>query len=153
MHPGRAACVYEGEKLVAVLGEVHPLTASAFDIPKKCLVAEIYLDLLQDRKKEIEIFKPLPKFPAVTRDLALICARDLPVGDMLDAIKRGAGKLLERAQLFDIYTGEQIDSDKKSVAFKLTLRSAEETLTDQTVDSAVKKVLKALEEIGANLRF
>lgn len=153
MHPGRSACVYEGEKLAAVLGEIHPLTAAAFDIPKKCLVAEIYLDLFENRKKEIEIYKPLPKFPAVTRDLALICARDLQVGDMLDAIKQGAGKLLESAQLFDVYTGEQIDSDKKSVAFKLVLRSANETLTEQTVDGAVKKVLESLKKIGANLRI
>ncbi|MBQ0111282.1 MAG: phenylalanine--tRNA ligase subunit beta, partial [Oscillospiraceae bacterium] len=137
MHPGRSAAVYEGDKLVAVLGEIHPLTLSAFDIPKKCLVAEIYLDLFENRQKSIEIYKPLPKYPAVTRDLALICARELPVGDMLDAIKSGAGKLLENAELFDVYTGEQIESDKKSVAFKLTLRSAESTLTDETVEKAV----------------
>ena len=97
-------------------------------------------------------YVPLPKFPAVTRDLALICEQDLPVRELEKAIQSGGGALLESIQLFDVYQGEQIDAGKKSVAFRLCLRSSDTTLTDDAANAVMKKVMKQLEKIGAVLR-
>ena len=97
-------------------------------------------------------YKPLPKYPAVTRDLALICDKDIPVLELEKAIKEGAVKYLESVKLFDVYQGKQILPGKKSVAFSLTLRSAEGTLTDEQATSAVNKAIKSLEKVGAFLR-
>jgi len=97
-------------------------------------------------------YKPLPKFPASTRDLSLICDDETPVAELEKAIKKSVGKILEKVTLFDVYKGKQIEEGKKSVSYSLTLRSHEGTLTDEQADSAVKKALKALAEIGAELR-
>ena len=152
LHPGRAANVMKDGLLLATLGEVHPKTAEKFDIDKKCYVAEIYLEHLEANKKELKIYNPLPKFPAVSRDLALICEASTPVGKLNAAIKRGGGKLLEALSLFDVYTGSQIESGKKSVAYNLTLRSANETLTDEQIERVINKILKELKNEGAHLR-
>ena len=113
-----------------------------------------YLDstALFEIKNTDRVYKHLPKFPALTRDLSLVCDKALEVGAMEKAIKQGAGKILEAVELFDIFEGVQLGAGKKSVAFSLTLRSPERTLTDSEADSAVKKALAALEEIGAQIR-
>ena len=98
------------------------------------------------------IYRPLPKFPAVTRDLSLVCDRALPVATLEKAIRSAAGKLLENLKLFDVYEGERIAPDKKSVAYSLTLRSSERTLTDEESAQVVNRVVKSLEEAGAVLR-
>ncbi len=152
LHPGRSAKIMWGEKQIGVIGEVHPLTLEKFDIPKPTLIAEIYLDILEEIEKPLTIYKPLPKFPAVTRDLALICGREIPVGDLVKAITQGGGKLLESVTLFDVYEGEQIDKAKKSVAFSITLRSAEATLSEEETERVVNKILKSLNNAGATLR-
>ncbi|HCR44238.1 MAG TPA: phenylalanine--tRNA ligase subunit beta, partial [Ruminococcaceae bacterium] len=97
-------------------------------------------------------YTPLPKFPAVSRDLALICGESTPVAELEKAIREGAGSLLEKLTLFDVYTGKQIESGKKSVAFSLLLRRADATLTEEQITSAMKKVIKKLEAAGAALR-
>ena len=97
-------------------------------------------------------YTPLPKYPAVTRDLAVICADDIPVLELEKAIKEGAGKYLESVKLFDVYKGKPILPGMKSVAFNLVLRSAEGTLTDEQATSAVNKALKSLAKLGAELR-
>lgn len=152
LHPGRAAAAVKDGKTLALFGEVHPLTAEKYGLDKKCYVAEIYIDLLEDLEEQLVIYKPLPKFPAVQRDLALICDADTPVGSLNAAIKNGGGELLEELKLFDVYTGSQIESGKKSVAYSITLRSPERTLTDQEVDKTVEKILKELQSAGAQLR-
>jgi len=153
LHPGRAATVKYNDEVIAVLGEVHPKTAEKFDISKKCYVAEIYIDKFEKAEKTLKIYKPLPKFPAVSRDLALICDASLPVGKINAAIKRGGGKLLETVKLFDVYQGSQIEEGKKSVAYNFTLRSENETLTDDQIERTVNKILKELKQIGAELRM
>ncbi len=153
LHPGRAATVKYNDEVIAVLGEVHPKTAEKFDISKKCYVAEIYIDKFEKAEKTLKIYKPLPKFPAVSRDLALICDASLPVGKINAAIKRGGGKLLETVKLFDVYQGSQIEEGKKSVAYNFTLRSENETLTDEQIERTVNKILKELKQIGAELRM
>ena len=97
-------------------------------------------------------YHPLPKFPAVTRDLALICDDETPVLTLEKAIAGAAGKHLEKIELFDVYKGKQIADGKKSVAFSIRLRSADGTLTEEQVGSILKKTMQALEKLGATLR-
>ncbi len=152
LHPGRAAKAVVGGKTVAVFGEVHPTTADKFDLNARAYVAEIYLDMLSENENPLVIYSPLPKFPAVSRDLALLCNSETPVGDLLDIIKNAGGKLLENVSIFDIYEGAQIPEGKKSVAFNLTLRSPEATLTDEQIETVMNKVIKKLDAAGAELR-
>ena len=99
------------------------------------------------------MYTPLPKFPAVTRDIAVVCDRAVTVGALEDCIRRGAKGLLKDVSLFDIYTGPGIPEDKKSVAFNLTLRSDERSLTAAEADEDVKSILALLQtELGATLR-
>ena len=152
LHPGRAAKAVMNGKTVAIFGEVHPTAADEFDLTGRAYIAEIYLDMLVDIASPLVIYSPLPKFPAVSRDLALLCASEVPVGDLLDIIKNAGGKLLESVSIFDIYEGSQIPEGKKSVAFNLTLRSAEATLTDEQIETVMNKVIKKLSGAGAELR-
>ena len=152
LHPGRSAkAVVKGE-VVAVLGEVHPETAEKYDISGRVYVAEVYLDKLMKIEKPLVIYEPLPKFPAVSRDLAMLCNREIPIGDLVAIIEKAAGKSLENISLFDIYEGAQIPEGKKSVAFNLTLRSKDSTLTDEAVETVMNKVIKKLSDAGAELR-
>ena len=109
-------------------------------------------DALFEMAQPEKTYKPLPKFPAVTRDLALVCDESIPVGTLEKAIVRGGGALLENIQLFDVYQGAQIEAGKKSVAFSITLRSADSTLKDEQTLAVMKKVMKELEKTGAVLR-
>ncbi len=152
LHPGRAAKAVWGETVVAVFGEVHPDVAANYDLNQRVYIAEIYLDHLLSVEKPLAIYAPLPKFPAVNRDLALLCDRTLLVGDLLEIITKAGGKLLENVSLFDIYEGAQIPAGKKSVAFNLTLRSKEDTLTDEQIEAVMNKVVKKLAAAGAELR-
>ena len=99
-----------------------------------------------------ETFKPLPKFPATTRDIALVCDDSLPVAAIEKTIKKAIGSILESVTLFDVYKGKQIAEGKKSVAYSISMRSHDGTLTDEQADSAVNRVLKALAELGAEIR-
>lgn len=152
LHPGRAAKAVIGDKAVAVFGEVHPNTADKYDLAQRVYVAEVYLDMLSDTEKPLVIYEPLPKFPAVSRDLAMLCDRDVAVGDLLEIITKAGGKLLENVSLFDIYEGSQIPEGKKSVAFNLTLRSKEDTLTDEQTEAVMTKIINKLSAFGAELR-
>lgn len=152
LHPGRQAfAVLDGEN-VAVFGEVHPDTAERFDMDTRVYIAEIQLPKLYAAEDKLVIYKPLPRFPAVERDLALICDENLPVAEMEKIIRTSAGRHLESVTLFDVYQGEQITAGKKSVAYSLSFRSAQETLTDTEIDAALQKIFKNLKEKGCTLR-
>ena len=97
-------------------------------------------------------YKPLPKFPATTRDLSVVCDDSITVASLEKAIKNAVGKILEKVTLFDVYKGSQIAEGKKSVSFSISMRSMEPTLTDEQADAAMKRVLKAMTEFGAELR-
>lgn len=153
LHPGRQANAFIGEEKVAVLGEVHPSVLDNYGIGCRAYVAEIYLDVLFAKVPEKTIYKPLPKYPAVTRDFAFLCDKTIPVGDLQDIMKEAAGKLCEDVALFDVYEGNQIPEGKKSVAFSIMLRSLDGTLTDEQIESASKRILKKLEAVGATLRM
>ena len=152
LHPGRQAEVIANNVSCAVFGEVHPAVAKNYDIDTRVYVAEIKLDVLYDINKRKVTYKPLPKFPAVERDFAMLCDKDIPVGDLERAIISGGGRLLEKVKLFDVYQGSQIPEGKKSVAYSVWLRSAEGTLTDAQIDDASQKIIAKLEKLGAELR-
>jgi phenylalanyl-tRNA synthetase beta chain len=152
LHPGRQALVKANNKEVAVFGEVHPAVASSYGTEEKVYVAEIKLDVLLTIEKRKTTYKPLPKFPAVERDFAMLVDAELPVGTIEKAISSGAGRLLEKIELFDIYQGTQIPEGKKSVAYSVWLRSQDSTLTDKEIEDASGKIIKKLEGIGAELR-
>lgn len=151
-HPGRCAHIMINDAVIGVIGEIHPKVAENYGINERVLCFTLDVDLLFEYAQTELTYTPLPKFPAVTRDLALICDETIPVRVLEKAIMKGAGNLLETIQLFDVYQGEQIESGKKSVAFNIVLRSAENTLAEEQVNSTMKKVMKELEKVGANLR-
>ncbi len=152
LHPGRQALIKANNKEIGVLGEVHPAVAESYGIAERVYIAEIKLDILLGIEKRKTVYKPLPKFPAVERDFALLIDKDVPVGNIERAISSGAGRLCEKIELFDVYTGAQIPEGKKSVAYSVWLRSQDSTLTDKEIDEVNAKIIKKLEAIGAELR-
>ncbi len=152
LHPGRQATVLANNRPIGVFGEVHPAVAAKYGIEQRIYVAEIKLDEVYEINKRKTVYKALPKFPAVERDFAMLCDKDLPIGTLHKAIMSGASRLCERIELFDVYTGSQIPEDKKSVAFSVWLRSQDSTLSDEEIESTTAKIIKKLEDVGAELR-
>ncbi len=152
LHPGRSAVISAGETPIGYLGEVHPTVQKNYDIGTRTYVAKLLIDEMQPLAQTEITYQPLPKFPAITRDLSLVCADEVPVGDLQAAMKNAVGNILEQITLFDVYKGEQIAAGMKSVSFSIRMRSHEGTLTDEQADAAMKRVLKALKEHGATLR-
>ena len=152
LHPGRSAVIYAGETPIGYLGEVHPTVQKNYEIGTRTYVAKLLIDEMQPLAQTEITYQPLPKFPAITRDLSLVCADEVPVGDLQAAMKNAVGSILEQITLFDVYKGEQIAAGMKSVSFSIRMRSHEGTLTDEQADAAMKRVLKALKEHGATLR-
>lgn len=145
-HPGRCAKVFVGEKEIGVLGQIHPQTAANYGVDAELYCAELRFDALCEVKGGIPVFKPLPRFPAVTRDIAVVCDGSVPVGDMSEAILSGGGQYLKGCSLFDVYTGSHVPQGMKSVAFSLTMRAEDQTLTDDHAEETVARVLKLLKE-------
>lgn len=153
MHPGRSAVVMKNDTVLGILGEVHPVVQKNYGIGTKTYVAKFNIpEMMKCAVTEVS-YQPLPKFPAAARDLSVICDDEIPVAELEKAIKGAVGKILEKVTLFDVYKGEQIEKGKKSVSYSITMRSHDGTLTDEQADSAMKKVLKALSAIGAELRM
>ena len=152
-HPGRCAEVYAGNTLLGVLGQIHPTVAEGYGVDGELYAAELSFDALFRNAGPDPVYQPLPRFPSAPRDIALVCDKALPVGDLLHVIRESGAELLKDAALFDIYTGPGIPTDKKSVAFNLTFRSDERNLTGAEVEDAVKRILERLQEdLGAVLR-
>ena len=152
-HPGRCAAVYAGGTYLGVLGQIHPLTARNYGVDAELYCAELALDALYAVRGADPEYIPLPKFPSVARDIAVVCGKAVTVGELEKAIRRGAQGLLKEVTLFDIYEGVGIPAGKKSVAFSLVLRSDERSLTSEEADADVRSILSALEtDCGAVLR-
>ena len=151
-HPGRTARFVVDGKVLAELGEIHPTVAENYNIGTRVYVAEIDVNTAYENRQPGKTHKPLPKFPAVTRDLAFVCDREIPVLSLEKAIGEAVGKTLEKVKLFDVYEGSQIEKGKKSVAFNIRMRSADKTLTDDEADAAMKRVIKSLDKLGISLR-
>lgn len=151
-HPGRCAKISVDGVEIGIAGEIHPQVAENFSLGKHTYVAQLDYDKLFQVEETEPEYKALPKFPASTRDLALVSNVHLPVAHIQQAIEKGVGDILESIQLFDVYSGDQIEKGKKSVAYSLVLRGKDRTLTDEESDNAVKRALKELEKIEVSLR-
>ena len=152
-HPGRCANVWVGEQYIGVFGQIHPLVAKNYDVDAEFYCAELSFEALMAVRGEDPVYQPLPKFPAVTRDIAVVCDKAVTVGALENCIRRGAKGLLKEVVLFDIYTGTGIPEGKKSVAFNLTLRADDRSLTAEEADADVKSILELLaSELNAVLR-
>ena len=151
-HPGRcAALLSDGEK-IGVFGEIHPMVAENYGIDKKVYCAEIALEKLYASVGEEKKYKPVPKHPASTRDLGLLCKDEVYNADIVDIIKTAGGKHLESVKLFDIYTGKQVAPGYKSLAYSLVFRKEDGTFADTEIDAFISKILAALAEKGITLR-
>ena len=153
-HPGRCAKIVAADGTVlGKLGEIHPEVQANYAIDAPIYVADIDFENLLAKSKPDKAFKPLPKFPAVTRDYAFVCDDTLEVGAIEAVMKKAGGKSVEAIKLFDVYRGKQLGEGKKSVAFSVSLRAADHTLTDEEADKVSKKILTLLDrELGITLR-
>lgn len=152
-HPGRCADIMIDGKKLGVIGQIHPLVAEGYGISGEVYVAELDFTGLQSALAPERIFHSLPKFPTVSRDLALVCDEAMTVGMLEACIKKAGGKLLRSIQLFDIYRGPGIAPGKKSVAFSLELRADDRTLTDEDTTGVTNAVLEKLKnDLGVTLR-
>lgn len=151
-HPGRCAEISFNGKTLGIVGEINPLVLENYEIKKRAYAFEFCIDdLFELSNFEVE-YKQIPRYPSVERDIAVICDKDLPAINLENVAKQSAGKFLEEVCIFDVYTGNQVPEGKKSVALKLTLRSSDGTLTEEQVQSTVKKVMKAYEKLDIKLR-
>ena len=152
-HPGRTAKLIVRGKECGILGEIHPDVAEKFDAAQRNYIAMIDMEPLADAAVLKPEYKPLPKYPAVTRDIAMLVDDDVLVKQIEQLISAKAGKILEEIRLFDVYKGKQVPEGKKSVAYSITFRASDRTLTDEEVGKAMSGILKALsEKLNAQLR-
>lgn len=151
-HPGRCANIFCKEDLIGNIAEVHPRVLENYNISKRVYIIDLNIANLFKHAEFNITYCPIAKYPAVSRDLALICDENIPVGQLQKIIKKVAGSLLENIQIFDVYQGEQISKNKKSVAINISLRSSNSTLTDEQINSIIKKIVKEFEKNNIFLR-
>ena len=153
-HPGRCAKVISKDgEMLGIFGQIHPLTAQNYGFNAPVYAAELDFDAIFDSCDTVIEYKPLPKFPASTRDFSFVCDEALEVGKLSSVIAKAGGKLVEDVQLFDIYRGTQLGEGKKSVSFRVTLRASDRTLTVEEADKVSSKILSSLEhQLGLTLR-
>lgn len=152
-HPGRTASVWVGENKIGVLGEIHPAVSSKYGVETACYIAELDFEGLFAACDSDIKYHALPKFPAVTRDIAMLVDKTVPAAGIEKIIKRSSGKLLDEIKLFDVYEGKQIPEGKKSIAYSVAFRAADRSLTNEEVNVVFDKILKNLEEeLSAQLR-
>ena len=145
-HPGRCAKVYIGNECVGTFGQIHPAVAENYGVDTELWCAELSFDVLFANVRAMPAYTPLPKFPSVSRDIAVVCSSEIPVGSLTECIMENGGQFLKDCTLFDVYTGHHIAEGMKSVAFSLTMRAEDRTMTDEDADSTVKTVLAGLKE-------
>lgn len=152
-HPGRTAIVeLDGEEL-GIIGEVHPDVLGNYDIRQKAYIAELDFDMIIDRSNLVELYRELPKYPGITRDLALIVDEEVLAGEIEEVIYKHGKELIEEVKLFDVYVGDQIPDGKKSMAYSIFYRSYKGTLTDEEITKIQDRLIEDLENtFGAKLR-
>ncbi len=152
-HPGRCAEVIANGKKLAVFGQIHPVVAENYGVSMPIYAAEIDFDALFAARTAEKHYKPLPKFPAITRDFSFVCDEALEVGKIIAVMQKAGGKQCEGVNLFDIYRGAQVGENKKSVSIRMTLRAEDHTMTMEDAEKVTKKVLTLLDrELGLTLR-
>ncbi len=153
LHPGKTAIFKKGREILATVGEVHPAVAEAFGIGKKIYIFEADIATLIKCTAKKFVFESLPKYPAITRDLAILVNREVVAGEVEKVIAKAAGEFFKGVTLFDVYTGDRISADKKSLAFTIKFQSGERTLKDEEADAAFKDILLSVEKtFAAELR-
>ncbi len=153
-HPGRCAKILleDGTEL-GIFGQAHPLMAKNYDFSAPVFVAELDFDALFASGNTEKTYRPLPKYPATTRDFSFVCDEDMEVGAIEGVMEKAGGKLVESVALFDIYRGPQVGEGKKSVSLRVTLRASDRTLTVEEADKVSKKILNDLKfKMGLELR-
>ncbi|MGX8699602.1 MAG: phenylalanine--tRNA ligase subunit beta, partial [bacterium] len=152
-HPGRCAAITVDGRRLGVFGQIHPLVVKNYGLDVELYAAELNLAALLEKRGPAAVYQPLPRFPAVTRDLAVVCDAAVTVAAIEKVIRKAGGKYLENVALFDVYQGPGIPLGMRSTAYSLTLRSNEGTLTDDHAEECVRSILAALKaELGAELR-
>lgn len=153
LHPGRAAVVIAGGQKLGFLGELHPDVLAAYELTSRVVVCEIDLERLKSFMNLQLVYRTVPRYPGVTRDLAVVVPVSVPAVCVQDAIFRAGGELLRECHLFDVYQGEQVPEGYRSLAYSLLFQSPERTLTDEEVAEFHSGILETLEqELGARLR-
>lgn len=153
MHPGKTALFKKGRDVIATVGEVHPAVLSAYGITKPVYIFELDATTVMKYMAKDLKYKALPKYPATSRDLAMLVDVDVNAADIEKAMTKAAGQNLTQITLFDVYTGKQVEAGKKSLAFSLTFQSNDKTLTDAEVNTAIEKIVAKLQkDFDADLR-
>ena len=153
MHPGKTALFKKGRDVLATIGEVHPAVLANYGISKPVYIFELDAKTVMKYMAKDFKYKSLPKYPAMTRDLAMLVATDINSADIEKAMTKAAGQNLVQITLFDVYTGKQVEAGKKSLAFSLTFQSNDKTLTDAEVNTAIEKIVAKLQkDFDADLR-
>lgn len=152
LHPGVSADVYSGDVKVAQFGELHPVVAKAYDIVGKAYVFELDLDAILGLNRGKIAYEAISKFPGITRDLAIVAPKDVAYEDIMNIIRTHGGEYLEQAYIFDVYEGEHIADGFRSLAYSLSFKSQDGTLTDGDIEGNIESILRALEEKNCTLR-
>ena len=152
LHPGRQAQISYEDTVVGYFGEVHPLVQEAYGIAERTYVANIDLSVICKKANFTVKYEGIAKFPSVVRDISLVMDKSLTAGEIEKIIRSESGAILESLELFDIYEGERIGADKKSMAYSITFRNKEKTLEESEISAVMDKILKGLQTIGAVLR-
>jgi len=145
-HPGRKALITVKDSVVGEMGEVHPDVLKNFDVNERAYVAQLKLDAFYAEADDVHTFRPLPKYPAAERDLALIVKDNIQAGDLEALIIKKGGKQLESISLFDVYKGKPLADDEKSLAFSIIFRASDRTLTDDEVNASMHKIMEATKQ-------
>lgn len=152
LHPGRQARIIYEDTVVGYFGEVHPLVQEAYGIAERAYIANIDLSVICKKANFTVKYEGIAKFPSVVRDISLVMDKSLTAGEIEKIIRSESGAILESLELFDIYEGERIGADKKSMAYSITFRNKEKTLEESEISAVMEKILKGLQAIGAVLR-
>ena len=151
LHPGRTAYIIKDGNRIGVIGQLHPSEQTARDL-KETIVLEVNLAVLLNAKPGALLYMPVPRYPSISRDVALVLSKIVEAGSIENTIRNAGGNLLKQVRVFDLYEGDKMEEGKKSVAFSLTYFDPEKTLTDEEVTRVHEKVLEALKDAGADLR-
>ena len=152
LHPGRQALIIYEDTVIGYFGEVHPLVQEAYGIAERAYIANIDLSVICKKADFTVKYEGIAKFPSVVRDISLVMDKSLTAGEIEKIIRSESGAILESLELFDIYEGERIGADKKSMAYSITFRNKEKTLEESEISAVMDKILKGLQTIGAVLR-
>jgi len=152
-HPGRCAEIIANGTVVGTLGQIHPVVAQNYGVNTAIYACELDFDTIFGMMNDTKLYTPLPKFPATTRDFSFVCDESLEVGNIKEEMAKAGGKLVEDIALFDIYRGQQVGENKKSVSLRVTLRAADRTLTVEEAEKVSSKILSAMEKnLGITIR-